>query len=196
MKEPSYGKKKGAGRGRGRGWIYIARRGRKRDRKSDRDRDGAWIIISRVRGSDILYIEMSLERLKGERDEGEGDRERKMEQHRNYTVSIVFEPRWPDLVYGMMQTSNSWKRERLLKQEGGTVVNKNLYPPPASLFAPTQSCKTRLVMQHVNTPTVYSQWLRSNAAPLQELQQDATSGCQIMEISLAKGQGEQREWIM
>lgn len=67
-------------RKRGRGWIYIARRSRKKDRKSDRVRDGAWIIITRVRGSDVLYIEMRLERLKGERDGGKGGRETKMVQ--------------------------------------------------------------------------------------------------------------------
>lgn len=45
--------------------------------------------------------------------------------------------------------SREKERESLLKQEGGTVVKKNLYPPPASLCAPTQSCKTLLVMQHI-----------------------------------------------
>lgn len=68
-------------------------------------------------------------------------------------MCIVFEQRWPN--QGVMQTiaEETRKRERasLSKEEGGTVVKKNLYPPPASLFAPTQGCKTLPVMQHVKT---------------------------------------------
>lgn len=45
--------------------------------------------------------------------------------------------------------SRGEERESLSNEEGGTVVKKNLYPPPASLFAPTQGCKTLCVMQHV-----------------------------------------------
>lgn len=63
------------------------------------------------------------------------------------TVCIVFAQRWPN--QGVMQTIAEEKRESLSKAEGGTVVKKNLYPPPASLFAPTQACKTLCVMQHV-----------------------------------------------
>lgn len=67
------------------------------------------------------------------------------------TVCIVFVQRWPN--QGVMQTIAEERREReresLSKEEGGTVVKKNLYMPPASLFAPTQGCKTLPVMQHV-----------------------------------------------
>lgn len=97
-----------------------------------------------------------------------------------------------------------------MKQEGGTVVNKNFYPPPPPLpqqqgfNPPTASQSARLHTKLQNTscdatrrvdrqcpPRPRS--LQNNMAPPRELQQDSTSGCQIIEISLAKGQGEQRE---
>lgn len=56
-----------------------------------------------------------------------------------------------EVAHSRSDANNSRIEERasLLKEEGGTVVKKNLYPPPASLFAPTQGCKTLCVMQHV-----------------------------------------------
>lgn len=48
----------------------------------------------------------------------------------------------------MMQAKR--ERDRLMKQEGGVVVNKNLYPPPASLFAPTQNSSREVTRIYTN----------------------------------------------
>lgn len=69
--------------------------------------------------------------------------------------------------------SREEESEPLSKQEGGTAVKKNLYPPPASLFAPTQGCKTLPVMQHIqNTAATPSRHPQSTAAPPEECSED------------------------
>lgn len=98
-----------------------------------------------------------------------------------------------------------------MKKEGGMVVNKNFYPPPPLLpqklgfNLPTASQSARPHTKPQNTsrdatcrvdqqcpPRPRS--LQNNMAPPRELlQQDSTSGCQITEINLNKGQGEQKE---
>lgn len=104
-----------------------------------------------------------------------------------------------------------------MKQEGGTVVNKILYPlppprphpqqqgfnpPPPSAAAASQSVRPHTKLQNTSPDAICKvdqqcpSWPRSllnNMAPPWELQKDSTSGCQIAEISLAKGQREQRE---
>lgn len=67
--------------------------------QTERERDGAWIIITRVRGSDILYIETRLESKEikggegGEEEKKETDRQREKEmvhgQHQNYITIIT-----------------------------------------------------------------------------------------------------------
>ncbi|KAK5853790.1 hypothetical protein PBY51_014916 [Eleginops maclovinus] len=109
----------------------------------------------------------------------------------------------------MIQTPNSWSTSRETGgREGWLVVNNNFYPPPPPPLLPqqqgfnsptaSQSTRPHTRLQNTRDATRRAdrqrhprpRSLQNNTAPPQELQQDGTSGCQIIRrYAWQKGKG-------